>query len=116
MIKIFILSLLVLSCGVFKNSISKESPDTLCVKRGFEVILPYEHAISKIKTKIQKSESTLKNELRSFKKIFENTFVGFNHYKSAGCSTSRLQEYLNCLIETNGKNCKIYYTQMRIVD
>ena len=57
-----------------------------------------------------------KKELIKFKKSFENNFFGIPLYKEAGCSNARLSEYLECLISTDGKNCRIYYTQMRIVD
>ena len=58
----------------------------------------------------------LKNELRNYKKIFENNFYGLNLYETSGCSKARLSEYLECLIETDGEDCRIYYTQMRLVD
>ncbi len=54
--------------------------------------------------------------LIKFKQSFEKNFYGIPLYKEAGCSNARLSEYLECLISTDGKNCKIYYTQMRIVD
>ena len=55
-------------------------------------------------------------ELNRFKTQFEKNFQGIPLYKEAGCSNARLSEYLECLISTDGKDCKIYYTQMRIVD
>ena len=58
----------------------------------------------------------VKDMLRLFKAKFEKSFYGLNLYKSAGCSQSRMEEYLNCLVETDGKDCKIYYSQMRLVD
>ena len=57
-----------------------------------------------------------KAELNRFKNHFERNFRGIPLYKEAGCSNARLSEYLECLISTDGKDCKIYYTQMRIVD
>ena len=57
-----------------------------------------------------------KIELNKFKTQFEKNFQGIPLYKEAGCSNARLSEYLECLISTDGKDCKIYYTQMRIVD
>ena len=54
--------------------------------------------------------------LRSFKANFERTFYGLTLYKAAGCSQSRMEEYMSCLVETDGKDCKIYYSQMRLVD
>ena len=48
--------------------------------------------------------------------MFERNFYGLNLYESTGCSKARLSEYLDCLIETDGRDCKIYYTQMRLVD
>ena len=55
-------------------------------------------------------------ELERFKKHFEQNFYGIPLYKEAGCSNARLSEYLNCLISTDDSDCRIYYTQMRIVD
>lgn len=114
MLKYIILSLFYFS--IFNNAFSKESEDRLCYKRGFEIILPYQEGIDLIKNKFKYDENITKKELKIFKKKFEQNFFGLNLYKSAGCSTSRLEEYLNCLVETDGKNCKIYYTQMRLVD
>ena len=103
---------------IFKplNSFSKETYSELCYKRGVEIILPYEYGIKNIKKKSHKSIDTLKTELRTFKVKFENTFFGINLYESSGCSKARMSEYLDCLIETDGKDCKIYYSQMRLVD
>ncbi len=98
------------------ESLSKETKSELCYKRGVEIILPYEHGIENIKNKQHKSLDTLKTELRSFKVKFETTFFGINLYESSGCSKARMSEYLDCLIETDGKDCKIYYSQMRLVD
>ena len=99
------------------NLISKEIESKICFKRGVEIILPYEYGVSMIKESNKTlSVSMLKNELRTFKNNFESNFFGLNLYKSAGCSKSRLSEYLDCLVETDGKDCKIYYSQMRIVD
>ena len=98
------------------NSFSKETYSELCYKRGVEIILPYEYGIKNIKKKSHKSIDTLKTELRTFKVKFENTFFGINLYESSGCSKARMSEYLDCLIETDGKDCKIYYSQMRLVD
>jgi len=101
----------------FHNEVSsKESPNHLCNLRGYEIIFPYEAAISKIKNQHQGSPSLRASALEQFKKKFEQNFHGIPLYKEAGCSNARLSEYLNCLISTDGKDCKIYYTQMRIVD
>ena len=102
--------------SIFGHSFSKESEDRLCYKRGFEIILPYQEGIDSIKSKFKNDINIVKKELKIYKKRFEQNFFGLNLYKSAGCSTSRLEEYLSCLVETDGKNCKIYYTQMRLVD
>ena len=93
---------------------SKES-NHLCHLRGYEIIFPYEQAISEIKEYF-KNKSERRDELSRFKKNFEENFYGIPLYKEAGCSNARLSEYLTCLINTDGKDCKIYYTQMRIVD
>ena len=98
------------------SSLSKETNSELCYKRGVEIILPYEYGIQNIKRKSHKSIDTLKSELRNFKDRFETTFFGINLYESSGCSKARMSEYLDCLIETDGKDCKIYYSQMRLVD
>ena len=114
MLKIFFLFLLIFfQC---KNLYSKEIPSKLCYKRGVEVILPYEFAVSEIKKKSSSSSESMKKELRIYKKMFEINFYGLNLYESTGCSKARLSEYLDCLIETDGRDCKIYYTQMRLVD
>ena len=95
---------------------SKEKIDYTCYKRGVEIIYPYENAIFKIKKIFNNYPDKKKKELVKFKQSFEKNFYGIPLYKEAGCSNARLSEYLECLISTDGKNCKIYYTQMRIVD
>ena len=95
---------------------SKENVDYTCYKRGVEIIYPYENAIFKIKKIFNNYPDKKKKELIKFKERFEKNFYGIPLYKEAGCSNARLSEYLECLISTDGKNCKIYYTQMRIVD
>ena len=97
-------------------SVGKESIDKLCFKRGFEVILPYEEKVASIKENNALKSDQIKNMLRLFKANFEKSFYGLTLYKAAGCSQSRMEEYLNCLVETDGKDCKIYYSQMRLVD
>ena len=94
----------------------KESPNLLCNIRGYEIIFPYEKATNDIKNKFQNAPSIKEFELERFKKHFEQNFYGIPLYKEAGCSNARLSEYLNCLISTDDSDCKIYYTQMRIVD
>tara|TARA_B100000674_G_C37310108_1_gene676065 strand:+ start:64 stop:420 length:357 start_codon:yes stop_codon:yes gene_type:complete len=95
---------------------AKETMDYTCYKRGVEIIYPYENAIFKIKKIFDNHPDKKKKELVKFKQNFEKNFYGIPLYKEAGCSNARLSEYLECLISTDGKNCKIYYTQMRIVD
>ncbi len=95
---------------------SKEANNHLCNLRGYEIIFPYEAAVSKIKNQFQNSPTIKETELEKFKVNFENNFKGIPLYKEAGCSNARLSEYLDCLISTDGKDCRIYYTQMRIVD
>ena len=114
MMKYLLIILLYLS--TFENLSGKETNSTLCYKRGVEVILPYKFGVSEIKNKLSKTSNKLKNELRNYKKIFENNFYGLNLYETSGCSKARLSEYLECLIETDGEDCRIYYTQMRLVD
>lgn len=114
MLKIFILVLLFIFNPI--HIFSKETNSELCYKRGVEIILPYEQGIKNIKKKSHKSIDLLKTELRNFKDIFETTFFGINLYESSGCSKARMSEYLDCLVETDGKDCKIYYSQMRLVD
>jgi len=96
-------------------SSAKENVDYTCYKRGVEIIYPYENAIFKIK-KIFNNHPDKKKELVKFKQSFEKNFYGIPLYKEAGCSNARLSEYLNCLISTDDSDCRIYYTQMRIVD
>ncbi len=95
---------------------SKEAYNYLCHVRGYEIIFPYEEAIFKIKNAYKNSPERQNNELLKFRKRFEIDFHGISLYKSAGCSNARLTEYLDCLLATDGKDCKIYYSQMRIVD
>ena len=95
---------------------AKESNNHMCYKRGFEIIFPYQEGIFKIKKETNISSDQRKIELNKFKTQFEKNFQGIPLYKEAGCSNARLSEYLECLISTDGKDCKIYYTQMRIVD
>ena len=94
----------------------KEAPNHLCNIRGYEIIFPYEKAINEIKNRFQNAPSIKEFELERFKKHFEQNFYGIPLYKEAGCSNARLSEYLNCLISTDDSDCRIYYTQMRIVD
>ena len=95
---------------------AKESTNHMCYKRGFEIIFPYQEGIFKIKKETNISPDQRKIELNKLKTQFEKNFQGIPLYKEAGCSNARLSEYLECLISTDGKDCKIYYTQMRIVD
>ena len=97
-------------------SYSKEANNHLCNLRGYEIIFPYEAAVSKIKNQFHNSPNIKETELEKFKINFEKNFRGIPLYKEAGCSNARLSEYLDCLISTDGKDCRIYYTQMRIVD
>ena len=110
--------LIFLALLVLKPNLSsaKENVDYTCYKRGVEIIYPYENAIFKIKKIFNDKHDKKKKELIKFKQSFEKNFYGIPLYKEAGCSNARLSEYLECLISTDGKNCKIYYTQMRIVD
>jgi len=113
--KLFVIIL----CFIFIRpswSNSKESIDKLCFKRGYEVILPYEEKVANIKQNKSLKSDQIKDLLRSFKANFEKTFYGLTLYKAAGCSQSRMEEYMSCLVETDGKDCKIYYSQMRLVD
>ena len=96
--------------------VGKEAPNQLCNIRGYEIIFPYEKAINEIKNKFQNAPSIKEIELERFKDYFEQNFYGIPLYKEAGCSNARLSEYLNCLISTDDSDCRIYYTQMRIVD
>ncbi len=94
----------------------KEANNHLCNLRGYEIIFPYETAINKIKIRFEDKPNIKSSELEKFKNSFEKNFKGIPLYKEAGCSNARLSEYLDCLISTDGKDCRIYYTQMRIVD
>jgi len=96
--------------------VGKEAPNQLCNIRGYEIIFPYEKAINEIKNKFQNAPSIKEIELERFKDHFEQNFYGIPLYKEAGCSNARLSEYLSCLISTDDSDCRIYYTQMRIVD
>ncbi len=95
---------------------SKETHSKICYKRGIEIILPYEYGVENLKKLYSKSNNILKKELINYKIKFEKNFYGLELYESSGCSKARLSEYLNCLILTDGNDCKIYYTQMRLVD
>ena len=95
---------------------SKEAYNYLCHVRGYEIIFPYEEAIDKIKKTYKNLPEQQIRELLKFRKRFETDFYGISLYKSAGCSNARLTEYLDCLVSTDGKDCNIYYSQMRIVD
>ncbi len=95
---------------------SKESDNKLCQIRGYEIIFPYEQAILEIKKKFSNIPDKKKSKLLQFKKKFKNNFHGISLYKEAGCSNARLNEYLDCLVSTDGKDCRIYYSQMRILD
>ena len=112
------LAFLILTTLLFPISslVGKEAPNHLCNIRGYEIIFPYEKAINEIKNKFQNAPSVKEFELERFKKHFEQNFYGIPLYKEAGCSNARLSEYLNCLISTDDSDCRIYYTQMRIVD
>lgn len=96
--------------------IANESSKNLCVKRGIEVVLPFKFGISKIKNELKISQNIMKQELKAFKETFKRNFYGINLYETSGCSKARLTEYLDCLTETNGKDCRINYSQMRLVD
>ena len=109
---ILIITLFFVNFPVF----AKESNNYLCHVRGYEIIFPYEHAVYKIKNDFKNIPEKKNSELRKFRRKFEFDFYGISLYKSAGCSNARLTEYLDCLISTDGKDCKIYYSQMRIVD
>ncbi len=100
----------------FELPSAKEVTNQLCNLRGYEIIFPYEAAVKKIKHQFQNKPNIQESELEKFKRSFEQNFQGIPLYKEAGCSNARLSEYLNCLISTDGKDCRIYYTQMRIVD
>ena len=104
-------------CLIFStSSITKEAVNNVCNVRGYEIIFPYEKGVNEIKKKFSNSPSIMNSELNKFKVVFEKDFYGISLYKEAGCSNARLTEYLQCLVSTDGKDCKIYYSQMRIVD
>ncbi len=115
-IRIFFLIKAFLMFSLPIASYSKEKIDYTCYKRGVEIIFPYETAIHKIKKHYTNFPAEKEKALKNFKNRFEKDFYGIPLYKEAGCSNARLSEYLECLISTDGKNCRIYYTQMRIVD
>jgi len=98
------------------NLKAKESVNNVCNLRGYEIIFPYEKGVNEIKEKLSSSPRLMDNELNKFKNYFEKNFFGISLYKEAGCSNARLTEYLDCLVSTDGRDCKIYYSQMRIVD
>ncbi len=114
-----ILIIIFLFSGIFlsqKSLLAKAPSNSMCLIRGVEIIYPYKKAVLEIKESFKNSPNKKKNELSKFKNRFEKDFYGIPLYKEAGCSNARLSEYLECLAYTDGKNCKIYYTQMRIVD
>lgn len=98
------------------NLKAKESVNNVCNLRGYEIIFPYEKGVTEIKKELSSSPILMDNELNKFKNYFEKNFFGISLYKEAGCSNARLTEYLDCLVSTDGRDCKIYYSQMRIVD
>ena len=95
---------------------ARETANNVCNVRGYEIIFPYERGVNEIKQRFSQSPSIMNSELNKFKLLFEQNFYGISLYKEAGCSNARLTEYLQCLVSTDGKDCKIYYSQMRIVD
>ena len=114
----YLKNILIFSCfaGFINLSVAEENNNYTCYKRGFEIIFPYQHAIYNIKKNYTVSSEQKKKELLRFKKKFEKNFFGIPLYKEAGCSNARLSEFLDCLITSDRKDCRIYYTQMRIVD
>ena len=92
MIKYFLLILFYLNTSSYL--LGKETNSAVCYKRGVEVILPYEFGVSEIKKRLSDSSSILKNELRSYKKIFEDNFFGLNLYETSGCSKARLLDHI----------------------
>jgi hypothetical protein len=112
----FVFLFLYIVCLLPLNLLGKQVSNHLCNLRGYEIIFPYEQAINKIKEKFKSAPSIKNTELERYKNYFEQNFHGIPLYKEAGCSNARLSEYLNCLIATDGSDCRIYYTQMRIVD
>ena len=111
---IYILSLVFFFFQQIKFVTAKESNNHMLQER-CRNNFPYQKAIFKIK-EVNISSDQKKIQLNKFKAQFEKNFFGIPLYKEAGCSNARLSEYLECLIATDGKDCKIYYTQMRIVD
>ena len=108
-----------LLCGIYfchNTVLGKATSNSMCFIRGVEIIYPYKHAILEIKKSFKNLPNKKQIELNKFKNKFQRNFYGIPLYKEAGCSNARLSEYLECLAYTDGKNCKIYYTQMRIVD
>ena len=69
-----------------ENLKARESTDRICMKRGFEIILPYKHAIDEIKNTSLNKQLKL-TELKNYKLSFERSFIGIDRYKNAGCST-----------------------------
>ncbi len=108
--------LVIIFFSTFMDLKAKESANNVCNVRGYEIIFPYEKGVGEIKKKFSNSPSIMSSELNKYKKFFEKNFHGISLYKDAGCSNARLTEYLQCLVSTDGKDCKIYYSQMRIVD
>ncbi len=98
------------------NLEAKEYVNNVCNVRGYEIIFPYEKGVDEIKKRLSENPSLMDDELSKFKVYFEKNFYGISLYKEAGCSNARLTEYLDCLVSTDGRDCKIYYSQMRIVD
>ena len=78
----------------------------MCYKRGFEIIFPYKQGHFQNKKSLNITSDQKKIQLNKFKAQFEKNFQGIPLYKEAGCSNARLSEYLECLIATDGKNCK----------
>ena len=95
---------------------AKEAENHMCFKEDLKSYFLIKKGIFKIKKETNISPDQKRAELNRFKTQFEKNFQGIPLYKEAGCSNARLSEYLECLISTDGKDCKIYYTQMRIVD
>ncbi len=110
---------ILLVCALFlinNFAYGKAKTNSMCFIRGVEIIYPYKQTVLQIKKSFKNLPNKKKLELSKFKNNFEKNFYGIPLYKEAGCSNARLSEYLECLAFTDGKNCKIYYTQMRIVD
>ena len=96
-------------------SYSKKKIDYTCYKRGVEIIFLTKQLFIRLKKHYTNFPAEKEKVLKNFKNRFEKISTVYL-YKEAGCSNARLSEYLECLISTDGKNCRIYYTQMRIVD